>query len=257
MDPPVEPASEIDEERADERDHHGAAPSAGDGTFALRPGERAYVTLRGHPGPGGEGGTLAAVAPIVIPEAGKGLAAPLMVLPAGGNLPGAGCGVRYSAELEAFGGTRPYSWSASLPPGLALTRQGSKGVITGVPLAAGRHEVVVRVDDDSPPSSGVTRRFVLDVRRALARLEIAVPAVVQVDVPVLVAVRVVPEGEGAPSGTVNVQGGDGEPCSLVAPGGTCTLEFGQAGERTIKATYEGDLNFEAADDDEVRIEVIP
>jgi hypothetical protein len=68
---------------------------------------------------------------------------------------------------------------------------------------------------------------------------------------------VVAEGEGAPSGTIRVEGGDGERCSLAAPGGTCTLEFNEAGERTIKTTYEGDGNFEAADETVVRVEVVP
>jgi hypothetical protein len=88
-------------------------------------------------------------------------------------------------------------------------------------------------------------------------VEVAAPPVVQIGVPVPVLVRVVPESEGAPSGTIHVEGGNGERCSLPAPAGTCTLEFSEAGERTIKATYDGDGNFEAADETKARLEVIP
>jgi hypothetical protein len=124
-----------------------------------------------------------------------------------------------------------------------------------VPLEVGKHEVTVRLDDGGPESSGVTRRFVLKVRRARTGLEVEAPPLVQVGASVPVAVRVVPEGEGAPSGTIHVKGGDGEQCSVPAPAGTCTLEFTDAGQRKIEATYEGDRNFEAADETKVDLEV--
>ncbi|HSD25950.1 MAG TPA: hypothetical protein VLL75_01545, partial [Vicinamibacteria bacterium] len=134
---------------------------------------------------------------------------------------------------------------------------GGEAVISGVPLAVGSHEVAVRIDDDSPASPGVTRSFVLEVGRARTNVQVVPPPVVQAGVPIPVAVRVVAEGHGAPSGTLHVEGGDGERCSVAAPGGTCTLEFREAGGRTIRATYEGDGNFEAAAETEVRLEVIP
>jgi hypothetical protein len=256
VDPPVEPLTEEGEASADEDGSVQAMASARAGTFALRPGETAFVTLRGHAEAGEEHRILDAIAPVVIPEAGRGLsAAPLILLPAGGDLPPAHHGVSYSAELRAFGGKKPYSWSGTLPGGLALEPQGHRAVISGLPLELGKHEVTVRVDDDGSGSPGVTRRFVLDVRRAPTRLEVEAPALAQVGVPVPVPVRVVPEGAGAPSGTIHVKGDDGEECSVPAPAGTCLLEFVEAGRRKIKATYEGDGYFEAADESKVEIEI--
>jgi hypothetical protein len=258
VDPAVEPPADEVEASADNSAAASAASPQRAGTFALRPGETAYVTLRAEPEPGHEDGILAAVAPVVIPEAGKGAyVAPLMVLPAGGELPPARYGVGYSAELRAFGGKKPYSWAATLPAGLAVDEHGSTGVISGAPLGVGRHDIAVRLVDASADSPGVTRRFVLDVGRSRTRLEVDAPSVVQAGVAVPVPVRVVAEGEGAPTGAVFVEGGDGERCSLAAPGGTCTLEFHEAGERTIKVAYEGDESFEAAGESEVRLEVVP
>lgn len=56
-------------------------------------------------------------------------------------------GLNYAAPLAATGGTSPYAWSlsnATLPPGLALTAQGS---ITGKPTTAGTSVFSVRVTD--------------------------------------------------------------------------------------------------------------
>jgi hypothetical protein len=86
VDPPVEPLPEPCEASGDEEGGGHATPPARAGTFALRPGETAYVTVRGQPEPGGER-ILSAVAPVVIPEAGPGrYAAPLMLLPVDGDL---------------------------------------------------------------------------------------------------------------------------------------------------------------------------
>ena len=82
------------------------------------------------------------------------------------------------------------------------------------------------------------------------------PPLARTGVPVSVSLHVVAEGKGTPSGTLSVEGGDGEPCSLPAPGGTCMLEFAEAGERTIKAAYNGDSNFEATGENDVQVEVV-
>jgi hypothetical protein len=254
VDPEIEPVEEdtIEDDDAPaegepapaELGSRGAgSPSAAD-TFALRPGETAYVTLRGHPEPGEESSVLDAVVPVVVPESGSGgSAAALMVLPAGGELPTARYGVSYSATLRAFGGRRPYSWTGTLPGGLTVEPSGRKVDVSGVPLAVGRHQAVVRVTDGRRVPSEATRTFVLRVRRARTEVEIEAPSQVSAGL-VPVVIRVVPEGEGAPTGAVLVEGGDGERCTLAAPGGTCTLEFREAGERRIKARYEGDGNFQ-------------
>ena len=63
VDPPVESLTDHSEASVDDQ---GTAHA----TFALRPGETAYVTLRGQPDPSGNEGIAAAVTPIVIPQAG-------------------------------------------------------------------------------------------------------------------------------------------------------------------------------------------
>jgi hypothetical protein len=257
VDPAVEPLADAAADPTDESAAASATSPQRAGTFALRPGETAYVTLRGETPPGQEEGTLAAVAPIVIPEGGRGVyAAPLMMLPAGGELPPARYGVSYSAGLQAFGGKKPYGWTATLPAGLTLDQRG-KVAISGVPLAVGSQQVSVQLRDGTSGSPGITRSFVLEVGRARTTLEIDAPAQVQAGVPVPVAVRVIAEGEGAPSGTLSVEGEDGDHCSVAAPGGTCTLEFQEAGDKTIEAAYEGDSSFEAAGESEIEVEVVP
>ena len=72
------------------------------------------------------------------------------------GLPPGTVGVSYSAQLSATGGTSPYSWtvtSGSLPVGLSL--DGSTGVISGIPTAAGSSTFTVTVTDSasSPATS--------------------------------------------------------------------------------------------------------
>jgi hypothetical protein len=254
VEPAVEPPGDFEDAGGDSAS--GSPQRAG--TFALPPGETAYVTLRAEPGPSHEDGILAAVAPVVIPEAGnRAYVAPLMMLPAGGDLPQARYGVSYSAGLEAFGGKKPYRWSATLPAGLVLDGQASRAAISGAPLAVGRHQVAVQLSDSSDDAPAVTRTFALDVGRARTRLQIDAPPSVQAGAPVAVRVTLVAEGDGMPSGTVLVEGGDGAPCALAAPGGTCTMEFHEAGEGKINAAYEGDSRFEAAGESDVRLVVSP
>jgi hypothetical protein len=258
VDPAVEPLADA---AADPTDASGAASATlpqRAGTFAIPPGQAAYVTLRADAQTGKGPGTLAAVAPVVIPEGGRGAyAAPLMMLPAGGELPPARYGVSYSTELQAFGGKKPYAWTAALPAGLALGHGAGAAAISGVPVTVGPEQVTVQLRDGTPGSGGLSRTFTLPVGRARTTLEVDVPPLVQAGVPVSVAVKVIPEGAGTPSGTVSVHGDDGEVCSVVAPAGTCTLQFDEAGERTIKAGYEGDSSFEPAGESQVGLEVVP
>jgi hypothetical protein len=164
--------------------------------------------------------------------------------------------VSYSAGLQAFGGKKPYGWTATLPAGLALGHDGAAVAISGAPGSVGAQQVTVQLRDGTPGSPGLTRSFALQVGRAHTTLEVDTPPLVQAGVPASVTVRVIPEGEGTPSGTVSVEGGDGEPCSLDAPGGTCTLEFDEAGDRTITAAYDGDSNFEPAGESQVQVQVV-
>jgi YVTN family beta-propeller protein len=64
------------------------------------------------------------------------------------SLPAASVGQRYSFQLQATGGTAPYSWnkyrpkgSGALPHGLSLSRS---GLISGTPKKAGTFTIVVK-----------------------------------------------------------------------------------------------------------------
>ena len=61
-------------------------------------------------------------------------------------LPSAPVGHAYAAQLNAVGGTGPYSWSASggIPPGLALDRS---GILRGSPTSPGNYRLSVTVRD--------------------------------------------------------------------------------------------------------------
>ncbi len=78
------------------------------------------------------------------------------------RLPAGVVGARYSATLEAFGGTSPYSWSLSagrLPAGLILRTAGN---LSGAPTEAGSRTFTVKVTDRVGVS--VTRTLQLSVR---------------------------------------------------------------------------------------------
>jgi hypothetical protein len=64
------------------------------------------------------------------------------------SLPNGQVGQAYSAQLEASGGTAPYTWSlqsgSSLPTGLTLS---PAGLISGTPTAAGTDTIVIQVTD--------------------------------------------------------------------------------------------------------------
>lgn len=67
------------------------------------------------------------------------------------SLPDGVLGGAYSSQLQASGGTQPYSWSlapgsAGLPEGLSL---GANGIITGTPTALGTFYFIVRVTDNA------------------------------------------------------------------------------------------------------------
>ncbi|WP_285688654.1 putative Ig domain-containing protein [Actinoplanes sp. NBRC 103695] len=73
-------------------------------------------------------------------------------------------GAPYSAQLEATGGTGPYTWAATgaLPPGLTVVGD----ALSGTPTAAGTFDVPVRVTDaESRTATGTIR---LTVREGVA-----------------------------------------------------------------------------------------
>ena len=62
------------------------------------------------------------------------------------NVPDGNVGKPYSFQLDAWGGTKPYSWSITsgqLPPGISLNRD--TGLISGTPASSGIYKVYFEV----------------------------------------------------------------------------------------------------------------
>jgi hypothetical protein len=88
--------------------------------------------------------------------------APLQVSTA--NLPGATVSQAYTAQLNATGGTPPYTWSVSsgsLPAGLSLS---SSGAISGTPTTAGSNTFTAQVTDANTQTA--TKSYTLSVTNA-------------------------------------------------------------------------------------------
>jgi hypothetical protein len=82
------------------------------------------------------------------------------------NVPNGTVAQAYNAQLNATGGTSPYTWSVSsgsLPAGLSLS---PAGLISGTPTTAGSSTFTAMVSD--PSSQTATRNFALTVGSAAA-----------------------------------------------------------------------------------------
>lgn len=91
------------------------------------------------------------------------------------RLPDAVLHTPYRARLEAGGGQEPYHWNLSghaLPEGLRVE---PTGLITGTPVALGRHEFIVQVTDSSKPPQATELSFRLQVVEPLALEELSLP----------------------------------------------------------------------------------
>lgn len=78
------------------------------------------------------------------------------------SLPTAKRGSSYNTRVTAFGGTDPYTWSATgLPAGLSIAK--TTGIISGTPTAvSGIYNVVVAATDSSSASASKTLALVID-----------------------------------------------------------------------------------------------
>jgi len=79
------------------------------------------------------------------------------------SLAGATRNVSYSAQLNAAGGSSPFTWylvSGSMPPYLRLS---SSGLISGKPETAGSYTITVGVKDSNSPAGSATATFTITV----------------------------------------------------------------------------------------------
>jgi hypothetical protein len=93
-------------------------------------------------------------------------AAPLAITTT--TVPGGTVGVAYTYNLQASGGTQPYTWAlangTTLPTGLNLS---SAGLISGTPTAAGSTTFTVKVTDSTTPTALTqTHQYTLTVLAA-------------------------------------------------------------------------------------------
>ncbi len=88
----------------------------------------------------------------------------------GQEMPPAYVGTSYYVELDAIGGTPPYTWSKAtgqLPYGLALNTAGDKAVIEGTPNFASDFTFSLEVEDNSDPVQSMTMSFAITVNPPL------------------------------------------------------------------------------------------
>jgi len=92
------------------------------------------------------------------------------------NLPSGVVTHAYHAQMEAFGGTPPYTWSlpnGSLPPGLALTS--STGEISGTPTQTNNFPIWIGLADSSTPAQNKNQWFYLTIRPTVSIASGALP----------------------------------------------------------------------------------
>jgi hypothetical protein len=94
------------------------------------------------------------------------------------SLPGGSLGNAYSQNLQAIGGTPPYTWSISagaLPTGLTLSNP-STGAITGTPTVTGTFNFTAKVTDSATPTAGTaTAALSITINAALAITTTSLP----------------------------------------------------------------------------------
>jgi hypothetical protein len=90
--------------------------------------------------------------------------APLALQIATSSLPNATVQAAYAASVASSGGLAPYNWkvaSGQLPAGVAL--DSSSGILTGVPVQAGKYSFTAQVTDSSSTTQTASQPLNLDV----------------------------------------------------------------------------------------------
>ena len=167
------------------------------------------------------------------------------------TLPDARIGTAYSEQLDASGGTAPYSFVVSagstLPAGLSLS---TSGVLSGTPTVAGPNTFNVRVTDASNQSSTATLSLTVDPLVVTTGVLTLSPSSISVGGTTTATVVITPPtGSPTMGGTVQFEANGVALGAPVAVGtGTVSLTtpvFNDSGPVTITAFYSGDPNFQA------------
>ncbi|HET7893223.1 MAG TPA: LamG-like jellyroll fold domain-containing protein [Candidatus Sulfotelmatobacter sp.] len=137
-------------------------------TFSLRPGETAYITIRGNVDIPTMEQIVTQVAPVVVPQAVDSnnttattppISAPLFITTS--SLPQGIANQPYSATIQAIGGRPPYSWTVQgLPEGLTATpNTATTALIISGSTSATNGPVSFQVTDSGGDSAQTTTRL--------------------------------------------------------------------------------------------------
>jgi hypothetical protein len=146
-------------------------------------------------------------------------------------------------DLEATGGTGPYTWSvvSGLPPGLAVAPDGT---VSGTPTTAGGYEVVVEVTDSAGTPATDQETFGFTITAAVSSMTVTAPTMTY-GRSSTVTVDVATSGP-IPTGTVQVTNGSSVLGTGPVSAGRATISLAAGslppGETTLTAVYSGDAN---------------
>ena len=168
-------------------------------------------------------------------------------------LPNDTVGFAYSDTLTEDGGTLPVKWTVTgLPSGISQQSQYSP-TLSGTTCVAGPNNSVMAAVTDSavPTANSASQAFTLQVNKANTTTSVmsnANPSVFQQTV--TFTVTVAPQYSCTPTGMVNLYDGGTPIGSMSLTNGTATFPISTLSVTThsITASYAGDLNFNASND---------
>lgn len=226
-------------------------PELSNGTFWLRPGETALITLRGTLSLEQMEQVASRVAPVIVPHASPTYDSPLFVNT--DSLPAADVGQPYSALLEAIGADSALTWSVesgALPADLVIDPD--SGEISGTPAVAGDFPITILVTDEGDPPAIARRDLVLTVNPAATTTMLessANPSVFGQPVTFTATVETSVAGLATPDGSVSFEDGGVVLGTAVLDGGVATLTTADlaVGDHDLVARYGGSSSFETSD----------
>jgi hypothetical protein len=160
------------------------------------------------------------------------------------TLPNGVNGAAYSQTVTGSGKKAPYTFkiaTGNLPAGLSLS---GGGLLSGTPTASGTYLFSIEaVDSSAIPFSG-GRDYTLSIKATTTTTITSHTPNPSTTGQAVTVNFTVTAAAGTPTGNVTVSDGT-DSCSAAVSAGSCNLAFSTAGDRTLIATYDGDLNFSA------------